>query len=129
MDGENPKDALGVKKVPLAYIPPIARLHLASALMNGAVKYGPWNWRKTHVKASIYLDAAQRHIEAWQDGEEIASDSGVHHLGHAMACLAILLDAAASGCLVDDRPLEKSGAFCELLKKMNDKLSAGGSLA
>jgi hypothetical protein len=41
---------------------------------------------------------------AWFNGEECAQDSGVHHLAHAMACLAILLDAKTCGKLNDDRP-------------------------
>ena len=76
------------------------------AMMDGAEKYGPYNWRKISVRASIYIDAAKRHLDAWFEGQECASDSKVHHLGHALACCAILLDAQACGRLIDDRPLE-----------------------
>ena len=45
-----------------------------------------------------------------RDGRPVslnAPDSKAHHLGHARACLGILLDAMANGCLEDDRPTPK----------------------
>lgn len=104
-DTTNPKDLLGVKKVSLTKVPSVAVAHLAHAMMNGASKYGPYNWRDKEVQADIYVDAAMRHLWAWFEGEETAEDSLVHHLGHAMACCAILLDAQESGKLVDNRPI------------------------
>jgi hypothetical protein len=35
----------------------------------------------------------------------------VRHLGHAKACLGILLDAEATGNLIDDRPLAAADAL------------------
>ena len=100
----NPKDLLGVKKVPnLSVIPSTALVHLGRAMQNGSDKYGPFNWRQHPVRSSIYVDACIRHIMAWQDREEDAEDSGTHHLGHAMACLGILLDAQEVGNLIDER--------------------------
>lgn len=86
--------------------------------MDGADKYGPYNWRDNAVIASIYVDAATRHLTAWLEGEELAADSEVHHLGHAIACLAILLDAQETGNLVDDRPKGKN-----IASKVLDRLS------
>lgn len=117
----NPKDLVGAKKVSITKLPPVALLHAAHALMNGAGKYGAYNWREKAVQASIYVDACERHLNAWFDGEEEATDSGVHHLGHAMACLAILLDAQETGNLVDDRPV-KTGAFCRVLERLHRKI-------
>ncbi len=101
---DNPKTRFGVAKPPLSLIPGQARVLLAEAFRDGARKYGPANWRVDLVTASTYLNAAERHLISWQDGEENAEDSGVHHLAHAAACLLILLDAQASGTLKDDRP-------------------------
>jgi len=101
----NPKDILGAKKISLTKIPSTALLHEAQAMMNGADKYGSYNWRAKSVLASIYVDAALRHLLSWFEGQEVAEDSGVHHLGHARACLGILLDALETGNLVDDRPV------------------------
>jgi hypothetical protein len=61
---------------------------------------------------------------AWFDGEEVASDSGVHHLGHAMACLAILLDAQETGNLVDDRPTSNQGAYNSLVNRLNAEIAS-----
>lgn len=72
-------------------------------MLDGEIKYGHRNWRDKKVVARIYIDAATRHLQAWAEGEEIAPDSGVHHLGHARACLGILLDAQETGNLIDDR--------------------------
>lgn len=103
-EATNPKDLLGAQKPPMELIPPTFEVHLAQAFKNGAKKYNPYNWRSKRVKASIYVGAAKRHIAQWYDGEENAKDSGAHHLAHAAACLAILLDAKETGNLHDDRP-------------------------
>ena len=99
----NPKTRFGIKKPRVSSIPPIAILQCGMGMTNGVDKYGLFNWREHDVTASIYYDAAMRHLFAWYEGEKAASDSGVHHLGHAMACMAILLDAEHNGCLNDDR--------------------------
>lgn len=81
-------------------------------LMDGALKYGRANWRVSGVRASIYFDAASRHLNAWFEGEGQDPDSGLPHLSHALACLAILVDAEAAGMLVDDRQfLEVTGRW------------------
>lgn len=102
----NPKSAQGAKKFSLRHTPTVALIHLNTALADGVVKYGAANWREKGVAASVYIDAALRHIFLYYDGgEDLSSDSGVKHLGHAMACLSIILDAEASGTLKDDRPM------------------------
>ena len=100
----NPKTAIGVTKVPLHLVPPSAKHYLAEALADGAKKYTPYNWRRAAISSSVYVAAMQRHIDAYWDGEDKAADSGVHHLAHAMACCALLLDAMSIGKLHDDRP-------------------------
>ena len=99
----NPKDIIGSAKLPLHLWPTTATILGALALMDGALKYGRSNWREAGVRATIYVDAARRHLDAWLEGEDDADDSSVPHLGHALACIAILIDAQAHGKLVDDR--------------------------
>lgn len=106
---DNPKTAMGAKKLPLWVVPFSAMCALAEALADGARKYGPYNWRKQRITASTYLSAIKRHIGAWEDGEDYARDSGVHHLKHAMACLALMLDAMSIEMLNDDRPPKGAG--------------------
>jgi hypothetical protein len=123
----NPKDRVGLTKPPLDLIPPVALIHCARALGNGAVKYGPYNWRDEKVSARIYVAACMRHLGSWLDGEENASDSGVHHLGHALACLAILLDAQSLEQLSDDRP--KPGKASQVLAEFTQTLPPGSDAA
>lgn len=122
----NPKDLLGSQKVSITKLPPVAMLHASHAMMDGAKKYGAYNWRDKDVIASIYLDACLRHMLAWSDGEEFAQDSGVHHLGHAIACMAILLDAQASSSLIDDRPIsaDKREICSRVMSEINAKIKA-----
>lgn len=101
----NPKDLVGSNKVSITKLPMIAVVHGAMAMMDGASKYNAYNFRAKPVQASIYVDAAIRHLMTWFEGQENASDSGVHHLGHAIGCCAILLDCQAKGNLIDDRPI------------------------
>ncbi len=103
-DEENPKDRIGATKPPLHLIPPTAEILEAVVMGLGAAKYGPFNWRTANVRATIYIAAAKRHLVQWLDGQDDDPESGVSHLAHARACLGILLDALATGHLVDDRP-------------------------
>lgn len=100
----NPKDAVGATKLPLDLVPATAIAMASLAHLDGALKYGKWNWRDAGVRSSIYVAAAIRHIQKWNNGEECDADSGVHHLGHALACINILVDSMAQGNLTDDRP-------------------------
>ena len=112
----NPKSQYGIKKPPMELVPPSAKIFLAEGFKDGAEKYGPYNWREESVAASVYVGAAQRHLDQWWDGEENASDSGVHHLAHALSCIAIIVDAKETGNLIDNRPLP--GAAAELIKEL-----------
>lgn len=103
--GVNPKDLAGQAKPDLSLVTRAMMEAIAAALKNGVAKYGRNNWRSTPVKALVYTAAAMRHIKAWEDGEDFAPDSGVHHLDHAIASLAIMRDAEAFGTLVDNRVL------------------------
>ena len=85
-------------------------------MMDGAEKYGPYNWREKKVPARTYIAAAQRHLADFLDGEALATDSGVHHLGHVIGCCAIVLDAMETGNLIDDRP--KPGAAAAILARL-----------
>lgn len=103
MNNIDPKASEGAKKTQLHLLPPVAMAEAAKAHQQGAEKYGPFNWRKTNVCTSTYISAIMRHLDLWRDGEDLAPDSGVSHLGHIIASANILLDAANCGTLVDDR--------------------------
>ena len=97
------KDVVGSDKIPFHLWPEIASAYGALGLLDGAGKYGRSNFRESGVRSSIYYDAARRHLNAWFEGEECAGDSAIPHLGHALACIAIILDAKHAGKLNDDR--------------------------
>jgi hypothetical protein len=100
----NPKTIAGAARLPLHLVPPSAVSALAEAMADGARKYGPYNWRESPISVSPYIAAAMRHLHAFWDGEDNARDSGVSHLAHAMATLAVLTDAFSVGVAIDDRP-------------------------
>jgi hypothetical protein len=99
----DPKGHAGSLKTPLGLIPPSAMEQVAWAHKLGADKYGPWNWRKTGVCASTYVNAILRHLNAWRDGEDLDPESGFSHLAHIACSCNILMDASAVGKLQDDR--------------------------
>lgn len=99
----NPKDGIGANKLPLHLWPSTATAMGCVGLANGALKYGRSNFRCIGIRASIYVDAAKRHIDAWFEGEECDPDDGVPHMAAALACLAIIVDAQAAGKMNDDR--------------------------
>lgn len=100
----DPKGEAGAKKPQLQLIPPVLGVETAKALVDGAGKYGAWNWRLTNVEMMTYLGAMKRHIDALIDGEDVDPKSGAHHLGHVAAGCGIVLDARKHGTLVDNRP-------------------------
>lgn len=112
----NPKDAIGCNKIPFHLFPETATIYGTLGLLDGALKYGRGNWREAGVKISIYYDACRRHMDAYFEGEDIDPDSGLPHLAHAMACIAILIDAFAANKLVDDRAYK--GGYRKLINEM-----------
>lgn len=102
----NPKDAAAAVqgRVPLSLFPDTAIVAGAMAMHEGACKYGRYNWRKSGVRASVYMDALERHMKSWWNGEDIDPDSGLPHVWKALACLGVLIDAQECGQLADDRP-------------------------
>lgn len=99
----NPKDAIGGDKLPLHLWPASATMYGCLGMLNGAGKYGRANFREYGIRTSIYISAAKRHLDAYFEGEEVDPDDGVPHLGAALACIAIIVDAKMCGKLTDDR--------------------------
>lgn len=115
----NPKDAIGSDKLPMHLWPTTATIQGALALLDGALKYGRSNWRAAGVRYSIYYDAARRHLDAAFEGEDADPDSGLPHEAHALACLAIIVDARAAGKLLDDRAFN-GGAYRETVTEATE---------
>lgn len=108
----NPKDSVGIKKVPASVIPRNVLAEVALGLFEGARKYGRHNYRTVGVRGSVYFDALNRHMDAWWEGEDIDPDSGLSHVTKAIACLIVLRDSMMQENWTDDRP-PKSKPFMQ----------------
>jgi hypothetical protein len=117
----NPKKAYGALKPCAGFISPVAIVTETFAAELGARKYGPYNWRDKPVDAMTYLDAIDRHKLLWQLGEDDDPETLVSHLGNIRACCAILIDAAATGNLLDNRP-KSAAALAEVRRLFAVKL-------
>ena len=79
-------------KLEYGLLPPFALEETVKVLTFGAQKYERDNWQKVPDSKRRYFDAMQRHIWSWKQGEKIDSESGIHHLAHAMCCLMFLYE-------------------------------------
>jgi len=100
----DPKEAVGVARAPVSTVPAPVIAEVGVAMMEGARKYGRHNYRVTGARASVYYDAALRHLMAWWEGEDLDPDSGLPHIAKAIAGLTVLRDCERLGQMVDDRP-------------------------
>lgn len=89
-------------KPDLSLLPKPALEAMAEALMYGEKKYGRYNYTKGFDSHRLFA-AIQRHLLAWQDGETNDPESGLSHLSHALASLAMLIHCKDLGTLVDTR--------------------------
>lgn len=118
----NPKDACGIKKAGLHAVPTKPLFELGLAMLEGARKYGAHNYRAIGTRASVYYDAACRHLMDWWEGEDTDPDSGIHHLMKAAACMFVMRDSILMGNYVDDRPIKYPDGLN--LKELNKQAEA-----
>lgn len=100
----NPKEVFGDAKADMALLPDTAAVQFNLAFLEGALKYGQYNWRVAGVRVSTYVKAARRHLSKFWNGQDADPVTLVHELASVGACVAIMLDAMAVGALTDDRP-------------------------
>lgn len=82
-DNEKPRYSL---------IPAVALDEVVKVLTYGAQKYSPENWRYVENAYERYFDALQRHVWAWKRGEQTDSESGLHHLAHAICSAMFIIE-------------------------------------
>lgn len=121
----NPKDMIGQTKLSMDLVPESAVAEMSLSFLEGALKYGRFNWRSKGVRASIYYSAMRRHMSKWYNGEDEDADTHVSHLASVMACCAIIIDAKLMGKLNDDRPpkapvSEQINAYMEKVKHLQE---------
>lgn len=100
----NPKDIVGIKKVPMSAVSAPVMAEIGVAMLEGAAKYGRHNYRAVGVRSSVYYDSTMRHLMAWWEGEDVDADSGMSHVTKAITSLVVLRDAMIQGMCTDDRP-------------------------
>lgn len=110
----NPKDAISDTKLPMFLVSPFVKMYYAIAMFLGGVKYGYWNYRGVGARASVYLSALERHIDAYKEGQEYDPVDGTPHLANALACIGILIDAKHSGKLTDDRAPSRGDEYSKV---------------
>lgn len=76
-------------KIPLDLLSPEYLEGTARVLAFGANKYEPYDWAKG-IKYSRVFAALLRHLWAWWRGEQLDSETNLHHLFHASCCLMFL---------------------------------------
>lgn len=96
-------------KPPIGLIPASALLEEAAVMGYGEKKYGRDNWRKG-LQWTRAADAALRHILAWQEGQDFDPETGLHHLAHARANMAFLIEFMVTHPELDDRHCTKKVA-------------------
>lgn len=79
-----------------------ALLKVADVMTYGKKKYSAHNWRGG-IAYSRLISAAQRHLLAFQDGEDKDPESKLSHLAHASCCLMMLLEFEQTRPDLDDR--------------------------
>lgn len=104
-----PSNGAGTKfdsgKPRVSLIPKAATLGIARALSYGEKKYGTHNFRNG-ISFSRLADATFRHMTSWLEGENNDPESGLSHLDHAIASLAMLKFMEEHRADMDDRWLD-----------------------
>lgn len=110
---QNPKYVEAQKRGKADYsaIPWQAIHGLVLAMMEGMDKYGRFNFLEDSIEARTYIGAIGRHLFGdpangtlgWVNGEDIDSESGLHHLDKVMACCLLVRAAEMHGKLIDNR--------------------------
>lgn len=83
-------------------IPQLALLETAKVFTHGHNKYGCYNY-SLGTRHTRYVAAAQRHINQWLVGEDIDTDSQIHHLAAVAANALMALDNILTSKGVDNR--------------------------
>ena len=89
------------KKEKLSLISSEAMKQLARVMEYGSEKYGRDNWRQG-FKWSRLFDAGMRHLLAYNNGERKDPETGLSHLAHAMANIAMLIEHEEKALGEDD---------------------------
>jgi len=93
----NDQDKLDWSLVPMEHIEGMVRV-----LEFGKIKYAAHNWRKG-LKYSRITNSLQRHLNAFQQGEENDPESGLPHVDHILCNALFLVGMTKEHPELDDR--------------------------
>lgn len=93
-------------KPPVFFNPPEFQYGAARAFAYGAKKYGNWNWLGG-ITTTRLAAAVIRHLLQWMWERVPDEESGLDHLDHASASLAMLMETVKLRPDLDDRPPTK----------------------
>lgn len=103
-------------KAELHQVPTSAVLAIAKVLMYGAQKYEKGNFRRG-MKWTTPYDCLTRHMMQWLDGEELDAESGLPHLYHAIANVAMLIEFETTCPELDDRFKGEVSSYADSFNK------------
>lgn len=83
-------------------VDPYAIEQVAKVLGFGAKKYEAHNWRKG-LQWSRLIAGVLRHVNAFNDGEDLDPETGISHAAHAMCGLMFLVNYTKTHKSLDDR--------------------------
>ena len=93
-------------KLRLDLVPPEAMFALAEVFGFGATKYSEFGWEAGGLTSQRLYAAAMRHMTSYWQAKRTANDtgqldpeSGLPHLYHALACIAMLITLGNRGLL------------------------------
>lgn len=92
-DGDKPQ---------LELVPVSAMMAMGKVLGYGAAKYARYNYLKGMAWTRL-AGAALRHLFAWLRREELDPESGLPHLYHCLASVAMLIESIERDKGTDDR--------------------------
>lgn len=94
---------LAIEKIDHTLLPIDALEEVSRTLMIGRDRHGAWNWVTNPLPYTHLLAKAERHILAFQGGENIDPGTGRSHIACAICDLLFLQSHMIQGVSTDDR--------------------------
>lgn len=89
-------------KLPMHLVPVTSIEGIAEVLRYGAGKYAERNWERG-FEYSIPYACAMRHLTQWWKGEDLDAESGLSHMKHVLANIAMIVEFMETYPQGDDR--------------------------
>ena len=119
-------------KIATNLVPYEAVIMAALGLNYGAEKYDFRNFEKG-LSAMDLTESLKRHIAAFENCEDLDTDSQLPHVALIASCTAMLCHNYMQGVMIDDRPVPKAGKHIDELarvaKAIEEQAKLGRKLA